>query len=657
VTKGYGITDAKDSYPSVLQELLGEGYIVGNFGHSGATLLSKGHNPYIQTAAYKDALDFAPDIAVIALGLNDTDPRNWPNYQYEFESDYADLIAAFREVNPQVEIYICAMTPIFSGHRRFLSGTRDWFDQIQTLIPNIAVANGVGYIDNHKVLAARIDLFEDYLHPSARGAELIAQHVAKSLRGIQQPLAVHDTWASDMVIQRAVENTIHGQSNSYEAIKVRIDGKTFSTKADQEGNWSLVLPAFPAGGPYTIRVSSATADITLSNVLFGDVYLASGQSNMAFPLRDALRGKELIEQAASNKNKIRLFKNRNLAETANIAWDHETLQKVNKLEYFSGQWEIPSTTNIAEFSAIAYTFALEIATKEGVPVGIVDLAVGGSNTESWISRHVLEHDNLLAPYIHDWRESDFIQDFCRTRGAKNLTNSTVKHQRHPYEPAYNYEAGVAQWLQTNFKAVLWYQGESNAHNVELHDHLFKTLVFSWRNEFGQDLPFYFVQLSSLDRPSWPTFRDAQRRLANELSDVYMAVSSDLGDSLDVHPREKLLVGQRLANLVRQHEYAVAIQAETPQVLAHRREGDQLILTFDRCAFLKTRNGERLRGLQLLDHRGKIIPVGNVIIADNTLRITCGKADVQKVQYAYRPYTTANLESDSGVPVSTFSLTL
>ena len=142
VTKGYGIKGAGKSYPEQLQALLGAEYLVRNFGHSGATLLANGHNPYIQTKEYQEALQFAPDIIVVALGLNDTDPRNWPNYSIEFEKNYSTLIDQFREVNPAVEVYVCLMTPIFSGHPRFLSGTRDWFDSIQTLIPKIAIANG-----------------------------------------------------------------------------------------------------------------------------------------------------------------------------------------------------------------------------------------------------------------------------------------------------------------------------------------------------------------------------------------------------------------------------------------------------------------------------------------------------------------------------------
>ena len=139
VTYGYGHrSPEKSSYPSQLATMLGERYEVGNFGKSGATLLRKGHRPYNKQQEYKAALAFAPDIAIIHLGLNDTDPRCWPNYRDYFYGDYMNIIKALREKNPKVEVYVCGMTPIFHWHRRFKSGTRDWYWQIQEVIKTIA---------------------------------------------------------------------------------------------------------------------------------------------------------------------------------------------------------------------------------------------------------------------------------------------------------------------------------------------------------------------------------------------------------------------------------------------------------------------------------------------------------------------------------------
>ncbi|HAU54243.1 MULTISPECIES: GDSL-type esterase/lipase family protein [Sphingobacterium] len=657
VTFGYGLANpAQDSYPSQLQALLGDRFEVGNFGHSGATLLRKGHRPYYKTAEYRKALDFKPDVAIIHLGLNDTDPRNWPNYKNSFASDYATLIDSIRSVNPKMKIYICQLTPIFSGHPRFLSGTRDWYDQIQAEIPQIAESNQVGLIDLHSPLQARIDLFNDYLHPNRQGATLMARQVAGVLAPMTQDLQVGETIGSDMVLQRNWENRIYGKGTAAAEVKVVLNKKSYKTIVNRDGYWQLRLPKMEAGGPYEITVSSAGQKIELKNILFGDVYLASGQSNMAFQLRRATKSASLINTAADRKN-LRLFKCQNLVETNAVAWDSTVLKKVNDLAYFHGNWRQATADDAAQFSAVAYSFAEQIAREQHIPIGIIDLSVGGSNTESWIDRKCLENDNLLASYIHNWQKSDFLQDFCRERASQNLALSKVKNQRHPYQPAYNFEAGVSKWLGTGLKGILWYQGESNAHNIELHEHLFKTLVSSWRKSFQQDLPFFFVQLTSIDRPSWGDFRNSQRLLEKQIEGTYMAVTLDVGDSLDVHPHEKLVVGQRLANLASKHLYGVALNADHPDPIQQEIHGDKLLLTFDHCITLKTKGNYRVKGFQLVDSRGKIFDVSARIVSGNAVEINIPHTKGNRLLYGYEPFSRANLQNEIGTPVSTFDLAI
>ncbi|WP_293888081.1 MULTISPECIES: GDSL-type esterase/lipase family protein [unclassified Sphingobacterium] len=657
VTFGYGLGNpVEDSYPSQLQALLGQRFEVRNFGHSGATLLRKGHRPYYKTEEYRKALDFKPNVAIIHLGLNDTDPRNWPNYKNSFASDYATLIDSIRSVNPSVQIYICRLTPIFSGHPRFLSGTRDWYEQIQVLIPQIAKNNQVGLIDLHSPLAARIDLFDDYLHPNKQGAALIAGQVAHVLTPITQDLQLAETIGSNMVLQRNWENRIYGKGTAAAEIKLAFNQKSYRTHVNLDGFWEIKLPRMEAGGPYEIKVSSGGKNIELKNILFGDVYLASGQSNMAFPLRRALKSESLIKNASSRKN-LRLFKCRNLVETDAVAWDSTTLKKVNDLTYFQGNWSQATTDEAAQFSAVAYSFAEKLTEAQHIPIGIIDLSVGGSNTESWIDRKSLESDDLLASYIHSWQKSDFLQDFCRERASQNLVHSNVKNQRHPYQPAYNFEAGVSKWLGTGLKGILWYQGESNAHNIELHERLFKTLVSSWRKSFHQDLPFFFVQLTSLDRTSWGNFRNSQSLLEKQISGTYMAVTLDVGDSLEVHPREKILVGQRLANLASQHLYGAVLNADHPNPIQYRVYYDRLLLTFDHCTKLKTNENTTVKGFQLVDNKGRIFNVRANILSDNTVEINKPNGEVTRILYGYEPFSRANLQNEIGTPVSTFDLTI
>jgi sialate O-acetylesterase len=202
------------SYPSQLQILLGANYEVRNFGVSGTTLLKKGHNPYYKTAAFTSMLSFAPDIAIIHLGLNDTDPRDWPNYGDKFSADYSWLIDTIRKANPSAKIFICRLSPIFNDHPRFISGTRDWFWQIQELIPQIATANKTGLIDLHTPLYSRPDLLPDALHPNEEGAAILAKTVYQKITGDFGGLQLSSVFASHMVLQRNKPVKFYGTANN-----------------------------------------------------------------------------------------------------------------------------------------------------------------------------------------------------------------------------------------------------------------------------------------------------------------------------------------------------------------------------------------------------------------------------------------------------------
>src|SRR5690554_7434517 len=183
VTYGMGIENPEERYPAQLQVMLGDEYEVGNFGHSGATLLKNGYRPYWNLPEFKDALDFEADIVIIHLGLNDTDPRAWPKYRDEFIRDYTNLIDTFKSVNPDAEVKICRLTPIFSGHPRFTSSTREWYWQVQEAIEVVAEINEVELLDLHTQLHRRPDLFPDNLHPTGDGAKIIAETVFGAITG------------------------------------------------------------------------------------------------------------------------------------------------------------------------------------------------------------------------------------------------------------------------------------------------------------------------------------------------------------------------------------------------------------------------------------------------------------------------------------------
>ena len=656
VTFGAGLKDpARESYPAVLQQLLGNNYEVGNFGLSGATLLKKGHRPYYKTKEFEAAVAFKPDVAIVHLGLNDTDPRNWPEYRDDFEADYAWLLDTLKKQNPKVKLFVCRLTPIFSGHPRFKSGTRDWYWQIQDKIPGIAKANNAQLIDLYQPLHNRPDLFADNLHPDTEGASIIAKTVYQALTGDFGGLKLPQIFSDHMVLQRNMGIPIYGKANAGQKIAVTFNKKSLSTSADQYGNWRVTFPAMPAGGPYQLSINTTKKNLVFKDILLGDVWLCSGQSNMAFRLsQEAYADKEV--KKAANKN-LRFFKLNGISETNNTAWDSTVVSKTNKLEFFTGAWQTSDSSSAGRFSAIAYHFGKQIQSNENVPVGLIEIAVGGSPIESWIDRKTLEHDEQLVDLLSNWRKSDFIMPWVRERADVNLKNSAIINQRHPYEPAYNYEAGIANLVQSPIKGVIWYQGESNTHNAELYRAEFKALVQSWRQKWKQNLPFYYVQLSSIARPSWPYFRNMQRELQSQIAGVGMAVSSDLGDSLDVHPVRKKEIGHRLALLALKDTYNKPVLASGPVAMSAVKKEYQVLVTFTEAKELSAKGNNVLTGFEVVTEKGRHIPVTATIMKNQVqLKIPEGE-NVKTVLYAWQPFTRANLVNEVGLPASTFTMSI
>ena len=659
VTYGYGHRNpARTSYPTQLSALLGPGYEVRNFGHSGATLLRRGHRPYMQQQAYHDAIVFAPDKAIIHLGLNDTDPRNWPNYRDEFIPDYLALIDSLRKANPRVEVYVCRMTPIFHGHARFQSGTRDWHAQIQHAIEEVAHLSGAHLIDLHEPLYHRPDLFADALHPNPEGAAIIAHTVYSALTGDHGGLSLPAIYTSHMVIQRHKPFLLRGTANAGSKITARLGKEKQRTTAADDGHWEVSFKPLEASyEPLTLTVTDGDTTLTLTDLLVGEVWLCSGQSNMVFMLRQSTEAKQHIAAAATKP--IRIYDMRPRVYTDAVAWDSASLAALNRLEhYLPTQWQVLDEQNAAQFSAIAYHFGAVLADSLDIPIGLICNAVGGAPIESFTDRHTLEFHPTLVDILTDWRRNDRIQPWVRSRGGQNIQLSTNPLQRHPYEPCYLYESGIHPIASYPLRGVIWYQGESNAHNVELFETQFPALVSSWRRAWNDDtLPFHFVQLSSIARPSWPHFRDVQRRLAEELPHCEMAVSSDHGDSLDVHPRHKRPIGERLARIALHHDYGYnALTPSGPAIRSAHAEGHTLVLTFDHAEGMTSADGAALRTFEIAGDHGLYYPADKVVVKGNTIRLQSKQVKhPTRSRYGWQPFTRANLVNSDGLPASTFEV--
>ncbi len=656
ITYGMRLDDReRESYPVRLQEMLGDRYEVGNFGKSGATLLRHGHRPYFEQEEFRQAMEFAGDIVVIHLGVNDTDPRNWPHFQDEFVGDYLALIDSLRSVNPKARFLIARMTPIGSTHSRFISGTKTWHGQIQKEIETVADVAGAELIDFYEPLYRYPWMFPDAVHPNAEGAGILAKTVYQGITGNYGGLRVSPMFSDHMVLPRDRDFLIRGVADAREKVTVTVDGDVLEAVANNRGQWCVLVPHRPAKVGAELRIETAKSSLVYRDVAFGDIWLCSGQSNMEFEVRQS---SDAVPRPDAG---LRLYDMKCNWRTDNVAWSASALDSVNHLQYFAPtRWMPASDAAIARFSAVGYAFGQMLRDSLRVPIGLICNAVGGSTTESWVDRETLE--TRYPAFLRDWLHNDLIMEWARGRAEKNLSNRPASVEgygivptRHPYEPCYNFEAGILPLDHYPITGVIWYQGESNAERVEVHEELFPLLVDSWRNYFS-DVPFYYVQLSSLNRTCWPIFRDSQRRLLASRPGLGMAVTSDLGDPTDVHYRQKRPVGERLALQALEKYYGHAVKADGPLAKEAARAGQDVYVDFYPQDALRSADGGPIVGFEVQDAADGLFHPVAAEVSGGLVRLDCAAIRAPKaVRYAWQPYTRANLVNATGLPASTFRL--
>lgn len=655
ITYGTGVANREQkAYPVVLQRLLGKGYQVENFGKPGATLLRRGHRPYFDQPEFRAALQFRPDIAVIHLGINDTDPRNWPNYRDEFIPDYLALIDSLRAVNPHVRILVARLTPIGVDHPRFDSGTRKWREEISEAVQQVADIARVEWIDFYAPLVPHPDWLPDAVHPDARGAEVLAKVAYSGITGRYGGLQLPPVFADNMVLQRGMPFYMKGKADAGETVVVRLGGKELASGVtDARGVWNVRIPALTAVDSTTLTVSTARRTLTYRNVAVGEVWLCSGQSNMAFKLRQAADASRDIAKAADRG--LRLYNMQPRWETDNVEWDSTAVDSVSRLQYFRpAQWVPSSPQNAADFSAVAYYMGRMLRDSLRVPVGLVCNAVGGTPIESWIDRPMLEE--YYPQVLRHWKNNDFVMDWVRGRATKNLARRPGG--RHPYHPAYCFETGIEPLLNLPLRGVAWYQGESNAHNPD--SWRFDLLARSWRMRMGDfSLPFYVVQLSGIERPSWPWMRNTQRIAQRSVFATQIVVSSDFGLRHDVHSPYKRPVGERLAQSMLRHTYNRPGAPVSPEVGANSKvDGDRVQLDLREAKGLHGSDGQPLRGFEIAGENQLFFPATAQLNEDGRLTLHAPKvAQPRYVRYGWQPFPTGNVVNGAGLPLGTFSISL
>jgi len=658
VTYGYGLPNpATDAYPAQLQKLLGDAFDVRNFGRNGATLMHGSGTTYRLQNECKRALVFAPDYVVIDLGLNDVDPMNWTPNDTAFTRDYRELIDAFRRVNPRCRIWICHMTPIAYDYPNYFHGLRERYAMIRQKIADVARETGASLIDLREPFRHRLDLLFDGLHPNAEGARLLAATIGGALTGRHGGLRMPAMYTDHMVLQRGLPIKIEGTADAGETVTVRIADRTHSAQAAADGRWLVTLDAMPAATGLTLEVATPKRKLRFDDVAVGDVWLCSGQSNMAYPTDSVVPAERAVLRAfAKTHPAVRLF----LMQPSRIPfaeeWEAPMLDSLNRLEYFlPTRWEQCNESTAGHFSAIAMAFAKRIQETENVPIGLILNAVDGSPLEAWIDRETLEVDG--PEMLSDFASNVLIHPWVRSRTAFNLRRATSNRQRHPYAPTYLFETGVWPLAQLPVRGVLWYQGESNAHDAAGYARFFPLLVSSWRRYFSDaTLPFYFVQISTTDKPDWGRFRDMQRRLPERVPACYMAISSDRGDSIDIHFPHKIDVGERLARQALYHSYGhTDVIADGPIVERAVQHDGRVTIYFRSAAGLITSDRQPVRTVELADAEGQFYPATVEIIGDRLSAYSPHVPHPHRVRYGWASFNRANLTNGAGLPASTFSV--
>jgi sialate O-acetylesterase len=494
-------------------------------------------------------------------------------------------------------------------------------------------------------------------------------------QGVRGRISLPAMFSDHMVLQRNSRIPFWGTAEPGEEITVSLPGQHVPVTADSKGRWIIYLAPVKAGGPLEVTISGKNKDpIELKDVFIGDVWIASGQSNMEMTLGPgrffggvANHG---LEIAASADPLLRVF----------------TVEKNSSVDtpqtQVSGQWLLSNPQNAGGFTAVGYFFARELRKELGIPIGIISTSWGASPAQAWTSRETLMADPELRPIMENWEKiaetfkgklaryyadsSSWQQeaDKAKVQGRVVPANkpvpppSPVVPQK---RPSSLYNGMIAPLIPYAMKGVIWYQGEGNTDNPEQYQKLFPAMIGNWRNEWGEgNFPFLFVQLANFmkvqEQPSeggWAGLREAQR-LTLALPNTGMAVAIDIGEEKEIHARNKREVGHRLALCALSQVYKRRVRYSGPVYETMQIKGPVIRLYFKYTeGGLKIKEGKELKGFAVAGRDRNFVWAhakirGRTIIISSP-RVTSPSA----VRYSWANNPIGNLYNGSDLPASPF----
>jgi sialate O-acetylesterase len=459
-------------------------------------------------------------------------------------------------------------------------------------------------------------------------------------------------FSDNTVLQQGMKVSIWGWADEGEVVTVTFRGQTAKTTA-HDGKWMVKLSKQKAGGPDTMTVSGKNT-IVLNNVLVGEVWVCSGQSNMEFPLKTSFEAQADIETATNPM--IHLL---NVPNT-------KALRPTNDI---GDVWQ-PCTPDTAEkFSAVGYYFARALQKDRKVPVGLIESDWGASPAEVWMSEEVLESNprykrEIIDAFPAQKKRSDEALAAYNTEKteAEKAGKEFKKHAPWPaWRPTELYDGMIAPLIPYSIKGAIWYQGEANAGRAEQYRSLFPDMIRNWRTDWQEgDFPFLLVQLAPFmavkgepAESAWAELREAQLYTTEVLPKTGMAVITDVGDPGNIHPTKKKPVGERLALAARGIAYGERIEYSGPIYRSMKIKGDKVILNFDHTdGGLEARDGE-LKGFAICGADRKFVWAKAEIDGKKVIVSSPSVSQPVAVRYGWADCPVVNLWNKAGLPASPF----
>ncbi|MET7000438.1 sialate O-acetylesterase [Chitinophaga defluvii] len=457
---------------------------------------------------------------------------------------------------------------------------------------------------------------------------------------LQAKVVLPSTFTNNMVLQQKSKVPLSGTATADHPVKVTTswNNKTYKATAGADGRWSLQISTPSYGGPYSITFDDGET-LTLENILIGEVWICSGQSNMEMNVNGSNGGWGQVygyeeEVATADYPQIRHLMVKHTTSATPVA----------EAAIREGGWEICSPQTVSNFSAVAYFFARNLYKKNGVPIGLIHTSWGGTIAEAWVSGGALKT----------------MPDFKATVEKNEAAGAEAFKDNNPNRATALYNAMIYPFITFPVRGAIWYQGESNAGRAYQYRTLFPLLIKDWREKWkNPKMPFFFVQLASFrdqkenpDESDWAELREAQA-MTLSLPNTGMAVAIDIGDAKDIHPKNKQDVGNRLALNARAKVYGEKVVFAGPVYQGQKVEGGKIRLTFKSPDGLVAKDGGALKGFSIAG-ADKKFHWATAEIQGNDIIVSCPEVTAPvAVRYAWADNPANNLVNKTGLPAPPF----